>query len=111
MERLPGGKFIIREFWEGSGCSLSPLLGGRKLPVQPGKLVMLARKERSGKCADQAKSQISFCGLCFWQPVVLPSLAVVTTASPSGKKVNVRVTQDVVSMGFKIRLWGRYFFF
>lgn len=105
-ERLLGGKFVITELWEGSGCSLSPLLGGQKLPVQPGKLVVLARKERSRKCADQAKSRISFCGLCFWQPVVLPSLAAVAIASfPSGKNAKVRVAQDLISMGFKVGLW------
>jgi len=106
MERLLGGMFAIRELWEGSGCSLSPLLGGQKLPVPPGKLVALARKERYRKCADQAKSQIRFCGLGCWQPVALPSLAAVATAAfPSGKKARVRVAQDLISVGFKVRLW------
>lgn len=45
MKRLPGGKFAVRELWERSGCSLSPLLGGQKLPVQSGKLATLARKD------------------------------------------------------------------
>lgn len=79
------------------------MLGGQKLPVQPGKLVMLARKEWSKKCAEQTKPLNNFCRLC-WQPITLPALTGFITASfPSGKTAKVRVTQDLISMGFKVR--------
>lgn len=51
---LPGGKFGIRELWEGSGCTLPLLLGGQKLPGQPQPLAIFARKEQSQRCADPA---------------------------------------------------------
>lgn len=81
------------------------LLGGQKLLVQPGKLVTLARSDPRNVLTKQ-KTWISFCGLCLWQPMALPSLAAVTTgAFPSGKKAKVRVAQDLISMGFKVTLW------
>lgn len=56
-------------------------------------------------CAYSANPVISLCGLCFWQPIVLPSLTAVTTASYPEKNAKVGVVLDLNSVCSKVTLW------
>lgn len=61
--------------------------------------------EQSKRCAYSANPVISLNGLCFWQPIVLPSLTAVNTASYPEKNAKVGVVLDLNSLSSQVTSW------